>query len=68
MMMTTTKPVKYDSRLVILCPAALSPAIKAAAAAKFQRPAEYIRAAIFARLQADGIAIGAPEATADDRR
>ena len=49
---------KYDARLTVLCPAELPPAINAAPAAKLQRPAEYIRAAIFARLQADGIAIG----------
>jgi len=48
-------------RLTVLCPAELPRAINAAAAAKLQRPAEYIRAAIFARLQADGVAIGTPQ-------
>jgi Archaeal holliday junction resolvase (hjc) len=43
------------------CPAELPRAISAAAAAKLRRPAEYIRAAIFARLQDDGIAIGTPQ-------
>jgi hypothetical protein len=40
-------------------------AINVAVAARLQRPAEYIRAAIFARLQADGVAIGTPEAETD---
>ena len=53
--------MKYDARLTVLCPAELPRAINAAAAAKLQRPAEYIRAAIFARLQADGVAIGTPQ-------
>jgi hypothetical protein len=52
---------KYDARLTVLCPAGLPQAINAAAAARLQRPAEYIRAAIFARLQADGVAIGTPQ-------
>ena len=56
--MMMTRPVKYDARLTVLCPAELPRAINAAAAARLQRPAEYIRAAILARLQADGIAIG----------
>jgi hypothetical protein len=56
--MMMTRPVKYDSRLVVLCPAELPPAIRAAAATRFQRPAEYIRAALFAQLQADGFVIG----------
>jgi hypothetical protein len=54
------RAVKYDSRLTVLCPAELPRAINVAAAAKLQRPAEYVRAAILARLQADGVAIGAP--------
>lgn len=53
-----TMRTKYDSRLTVLCPAELPKAINAAAAAKLQRPPEYIRAAILARLQADGITIG----------
>ena len=60
-LMMMTRPVIYDARLVVLCPAELPRAIKAAAATRLQRPAEYIRAAIFARLQADGIAIGTPQ-------
>ena len=52
---------KYDSRLTVLCPAELPRAINTAAAAKLQRPAEYIRGAILARLQADGVAIGTPQ-------
>jgi hypothetical protein len=48
----------------VLCPAELPRAINAAAAARLQRPAEYIRGAILARLQADGIAIGKPDASA----
>ena len=56
-----TMRTKYDSRLTVLCPAELPRAINAAAAARLQRPAEYIRAAILARLQADGVAIGAPQ-------
>ena len=56
--MIITRPVKYDARMVFLCPAELPQAIKSAAAARLQRPAEYIRAAILARLQADGVAIG----------
>jgi len=63
--MMLTRPVKYDSRIVVLCPAELPRAVKTAAATRLQRPAEYIRAAIFARLQADGVAIGTPEAVAD---
>ena len=59
--MMMTRPVKYDSRLVVLCPAELPRAIKAAADARLQRSAEYIRAAILARLQADGVAIGTPQ-------
>jgi hypothetical protein len=59
--MMMTKPVKYDARLTVLCPAELPQAINAAAAARLQRPAEYIRAAILARLQADGVAIGTPQ-------
>jgi hypothetical protein len=59
--MMMTRPVKYDARLVVLCPAVLPRAINVAAAAKLQKPAEYIRAAIFARLQADGVAIGTPQ-------
>jgi hypothetical protein len=55
---------QYDARLTVLCPAGLPQAINAAAAARLQRPAEYIRAAILARLQADGVAIGTPEAEA----
>ena len=55
-----TMRTKYGSRLTVLCPDELPPAINAAAAAKLQRPAEYIRAAILARLQADGVAIGTP--------
>ena len=51
---------KYDARLTVLCPAGLPQAINTAAAARLQRPAEYIRSAILARLQADGVAIGAP--------
>jgi hypothetical protein len=62
--MIMTRPVKYDARLTVLCPAELPRAINAAAAARLQRPAEYVRAAILARLQADGIAIGAPETKA----
>jgi hypothetical protein len=62
--MMMTRPVKYDARLVVLCPAELPQAINAAAAARLQRPAEYIRGAILARLQADGVTIGAPEADA----
>lgn len=50
--MMMTRPVKYDTRLVVLCPAELPRAINVAAAARLQRPAEYIRAAILARLQA----------------
>jgi len=60
-----TMRTKYDSRLTVLCPAELPRAINAAAAARLQRPAEYIRGAILARLQADGVAIGTPEAEAD---
>ena len=56
-----TMRTKYDARLTVLCPAGLPQAINAAAAARLQRPAEYIRAAIFARLQADGIPIGTPQ-------
>ena len=56
-----TMRTKYDSRLMVLCPAELPRAINAAAAARLQRPAEYIRAAILARLQADGVAIGTPQ-------
>jgi hypothetical protein len=56
-----TMRTKYDSRLTVLCPADLPRAINVAAAARLQRPAEYIRAAIFARLQADGVTIGAPQ-------
>ena len=56
-----TMRTKYGSRLTVLCKDELPPAINAAAAAKLQRPAEYIRAAIFARLQADGVAIGTPK-------
>jgi hypothetical protein len=56
-----TMRTKYDSRLTVLCPADLSRAINVAAVAKLHRPAEYIRAAIFARLQADGVAIGTPK-------
>ena len=55
-----TMRTKYP-RLTVLCPAELPQAINAAAAARLQRPAEYIRAAIFARLQADGVAIGTPQ-------
>ena len=53
-----TMRTKYRSRLTVLCPEELLPAINVAAAARLQRPAEYIRAAILARLQADGVAIG----------
>lgn len=53
--------MKYDARLTVLCPAELPRAITAAATAKLQKPAEYIRAAILARLQADGVAIGTPQ-------
>ena len=56
-----TMRTKYVPRLTVLCPAELPPAINAAAVARLQRPAEYIRAAILARLQADGIAIGTPQ-------
>jgi hypothetical protein len=59
--MMMTRPVKYDARLTVLCPAELPRAINAAAAARLQRPAEYIRAAILSRLQADGVAIGTPQ-------
>jgi len=62
--MMMTRPVKYDARLTVLCPAELPRAINAAAAARLQRPAEYIRAAIFARLQADGVAIGTSDTEA----
>ena len=60
--MMMTRPVKYDARLVVLCPAELPRAINVAAAARLQRPAEYIRAAILARLQADGVVIGKADA------
>ena len=53
--------MKYDARLTVLCPAELPRAINAAAATRLQRPAEYIRGAILARLQADGVAIGSPQ-------
>ena len=56
-----TMRTKYDARLTVLCPAELPRAINAAAAAKLQRPAEYIRGAILARLEADGVAIGTPQ-------
>jgi len=50
-----TMRTKYGSRLTVLCPDELPPAINAAA--KLQRPAENVRAAILARLQADGVAL-----------
>jgi hypothetical protein len=56
-----TMRTKYDSRLTVLCPAELPRAINAAAAARLQRPAEYVRGAILARLQSDGITIGTPQ-------
>ena len=55
-----TMRTKYGSRLTVLCPDELPPAINIAEASRIQRPAEYIRGAILARLQADGVAIGTP--------
>ena len=59
-----TMRTKYRSRLTVLCRDELPPAINAAAAARLQGPAEYIRGAILARLQADGVTIGVAEADA----
>ena len=49
--------MKYDARLVVVCPGSLPAAIDQAATAKLMKPAEYVRRAIVDRLEADGISI-----------
>jgi hypothetical protein len=50
----TDKP-KFSSRLVTLAPAALVDAVEAASRPKLQTASDYVRQALLAQLQRDGI-------------
>jgi predicted HicB family RNase H-like nuclease len=55
--------VEYDSRLNIVLPSPLSDAVAAAAAADMTSINQYVRAALLAKLRADGVKLKEKTAT-----